>query len=346
MPRSFFGVVPQAPPRRRRLHADGLGRTSACCGSAALGGDRSRAGAAATRTGRRSTRSSAGGAREGVAHAAVRLRHAELGARARRSAVTHGRACPTRRRASGRSRRGGGSSPPRSAATGPTGSFWSRHPSSRAPDPRLADLERAELADVLRREPSVRSYARLLSAAHEAIAARDPGAKVILGGMFGKPLGGRKPVIAASDYLAEALPPPRPRRRLRRRRAAPVRRRARRGAWRRSTRCASGSGAPATTPGLWITEVGWASGGPPQPAQPRSAGPGRAALEGASRYLLANAPAATDRDRGLVLVARQRRPAMPGLCDWCPQSGLLPRRRYGKAVLRRVPGWPAGRRRR
>ena len=39
--------------------------------------------------------------------------------------------------------------------------------------------------------------------ADAAITGRDPGAKVILGGLFAKPLGGRHPVIPAADYLAE-----------------------------------------------------------------------------------------------------------------------------------------------
>ena len=50
--------------------------------------------------------------------------------------------------------------------------------------------------------PNVREYARLLAASHDAITGRDPGAKVILGGMYGTPFGGLKPGIAAWRFLA------------------------------------------------------------------------------------------------------------------------------------------------
>ena len=51
--------------------------------------------------------------------------------------------------------------------------------------------------------PKVRSYAHpARHGARRHRPTRDPSAKIILGGMFGNPRGGTKPVIPASEYLA------------------------------------------------------------------------------------------------------------------------------------------------
>lgn len=47
------------------------------------------------------------------------------------------------------------------------------------------------------------AYAGLLEAASDAIKARDPGAEVILGGMFGTPFKGKPPAISAPEFLRD-----------------------------------------------------------------------------------------------------------------------------------------------
>jgi Glycosyl hydrolase catalytic core len=47
----------------------------------------------------------------------------------------------------------------------------------------------------------VDQYAALLRTSHDAITNRDPGAKVVLGGMFGTPFNGEPPGVSAPDFL-------------------------------------------------------------------------------------------------------------------------------------------------
>jgi hypothetical protein len=52
-------------------------------------------------------------------------------------------------------------------------------------------------------KPDVESYERMLSVASDQIHSIDPDAEVVLGGMFGTPLGGESPAITAPVYLAD-----------------------------------------------------------------------------------------------------------------------------------------------
>jgi hypothetical protein len=84
---------------------------------------------------------------------------------------------------------------------GPDGSFWSANPS--LPNTPIRQWQIWNEQNALRNfvpVPSVERYAELLAIAARAIRARDPGARVVLGGMSGNP-GGRG-AIKAPDYLA------------------------------------------------------------------------------------------------------------------------------------------------
>ena len=75
----------------------------------------------------------------------------------------------------------------RPLATGPRG-FWDEQPrTDRRADPQLGDLERAEHRH-LRAAPTRRVSRELLRASGRVLHGIDPGSKVILGGLFGRPL--------------------------------------------------------------------------------------------------------------------------------------------------------------
>ena len=73
-----------------------------------------------------------------------------------------------------------------------------------AADPRLADLERAELPRLLPPDPRRRATTAACSPPQRRRSAgSDPGAQIVLGGLFRYPLGGREGGIRATDYLRE-----------------------------------------------------------------------------------------------------------------------------------------------
>jgi hypothetical protein len=138
--------------------------------------------------------------------------------------------------------------------------------------------------------------------------------------MFGKPLGGRHPVIPAAAYLAElyhrpglaaafdgvAAHPYGARLRAVREQVEALRERIRRAS---------------DDARLWITEIGWASGGPPNPLNRGPRGQAKR-LRKTFGYLLA------ERRRLRIETVdwyswRDTPPGAAELCDWCPESGLL-----------------------
>ncbi len=204
---------------------------------------------------------------------------------------------------------------------GPRGSFWALHPETpRLPIRTWQIWNEQNSPTFFRPRPNVRSYARLLATAHDAITARDPGAKIVLGGMFGNPRGGQKPVIAAADYLARLYRRPGSAEDFDGVAAHPY-----------AARVSEVAGQvellhdeierAGDDAGIWITEIGWASGGEPSPL---NRGPEGQAdrLARTLRYFLANR-----RRLGIATVDwyswRDSPISGPALCDWCRRSGLL-----------------------
>jgi hypothetical protein len=204
---------------------------------------------------------------------------------------------------------------------GPGGTYWSEHPELPALPIRDWQIWNEQNSPTFfAPKPSVRAYGRMLTAAHAAITGRDRGAKLILGGMFGKPLGGRHPVIPAADYLAElyrrpglaaafdgvAAHPYGARLRAVRVQVEAMRERIRRAA---------------DDARLWITEIGWSSGGPAHPLNRGPAGQAKR-LRRTFGYLLA------ERRRLRIETVdwyswRDTPASVPNLCVWCTHSGLL-----------------------
>ena len=205
---------------------------------------------------------------------------------------------------------------------GPDGWFWTENPTvPKIPIRAWQIWNEQNSPTYYKPRPDPRGYAKLLSSSDDAIAAADPGAQTILGGMFGTPLGGRKPGLSSWKFLGALYDE--------------------RGAkahfdgvavhpyaasmskvliqirmLRREMRAAHDQRV-----GLWITELGWASGGAPSPL---NKGPrGQAArLHEAFKYFI-------DRRTQLHVKAvdwyswRDNEDPDAGLCEWCPESGLL-----------------------
>ena len=148
---------------------------------------------------------------------------------------------------------------------------------------------------------------RCCSAASEAIRGQDPDAEVVLGGLFGYPLNGRDGGLRATDYLRELYADPGieaafdgRRRSTRTRPHAP----GVKGQMRRINHIVREAGDEQAR--IWITEIGWGSGGKRDAAQPRPRRPGAAAAPGVPLLRRPRARHAHP-DRALVRVARRRR---------------------------------------
>ena len=309
-PKRFFGVDPQGPLDRRRLRADGRGQGRARCASSSHWAAIDPARAADDYDWSSPDAIVAGAAAQRHPRPALRARRAGLGARARRPRLRPGSCRPyppqgrrgARRLARLPRRRGrplrpaAASSGPRTrtcrtcrSATGRSGTSRTRPPSGS-------------------RSRRCGSYAKLLGAAHEAITRARPRApRVILGGMFGTPLGGPKAGdrrlglprqlyrqqgakqdfdgVAPHPYAAK-FANVRPRSTLLRDEMAD---------------------AGDERAELWITELGWASGGAPQPLNRGLAGQADRLRRVVQVLHRASGAKLNIRNVDLVLVARQPR---------------------------------------
>ncbi len=215
---------------------------------------------------------------------------------------------------------------------GPSGTFWSSHPTlPRLPIRDWQIWNEMNSPTYWRPKPDVKGYARLLEAAHEAITDRDSGATVILGGMFGTPFGGQKPGIAAWEFLARLYRRPGARQDFEAVAAHPYA--ARFADVRAQIERLRGRMVKAgdERSELWVTELGWASGGEPHPLNRGPAGQARR-LAQSFRYLI--------RQRHRLELKnvtwyswRDSSATGAGLCEWCPQSGLLNEDRSAKPAM-------------
>jgi len=213
---------------------------------------------------------------------------------------------------------------------GPGGQFWADNPGVPQVPIRAWQIWNEQNAATFNRPaPDPGAYAELLRSSASAIRSRDPGGQVILGGMFGTPGS-----IAAWDYLDQLYAVPGSRdnfdgvashpysstlkgvkQQINRIRGAIVR-------------------AADSTVGLWITEIGWASGGQPDPLNKGRKGQANQ-LRQAFAYL-------TGKRRQLNLRNvtwyswRDNTSGSSGTCRWCPYSGL-----FEEEKLKAKPAWKA-----
>ncbi len=205
---------------------------------------------------------------------------------------------------------------------GPRGEFWSENPAiPKLPVRAWQIWNEQNSPSYWKPKPDPAAYANLLAAADDAINGEDTNAEIILGGMFGTPLGGRKPGLSAWDFLGRLYEQkgakqdfdgvaPHPY-------AAKLSKVLAQIDLIRDEMTAAGDGAAE----LWITELGWASGGPPNPLNRGPAGQANR-LTQAYQYFL-------DHRKALNISNvtwyswRDSSSTVAGFCEWCPRSGLL-----------------------
>ena len=218
---------------------------------------------------------------------------------------------------------------------GPNGEFWTLNPTLPRDEIRTWQLWNEQNSpSFYKPKPKAKAYAKLLDAASRGIRSADGGAEIVLGGMFGTPLGGRKPGISAWRFLEglynvkgakknfDGVAPHPYAAKLKKVKAQVnlIRDEMRAGRDRNAD--------------LWITELGWGSGGPKNPLNRGPSGPG-AAAEAGLQVLRAQAPRLEREQCRLVLVAGQpgrRR----GPLRVVPAVGPAERERRGEAVLPRL----------
>jgi hypothetical protein len=204
---------------------------------------------------------------------------------------------------------------------GPNGEFWAQNP--QLPDEPIRAWQiwnEQNSPSFYRPKPKAKAFAKLLDASSRGIKSVDPGAELILGGMFGTPLGGRKPGISAWEFLERLYDvkgakndfdgvAPHPY-------AAKLKKvRAQIDLLREEMRAGGDRNAE-----LWVTELGWGSGGPRNPLN-------RGLKGQASRLRQAFKFFARKRRSWnvstVVWYSWQDNLDDPSLCVWCPESGLL-----------------------
>lgn len=217
---------------------------------------------------------------------------------------------------------------------GPNGEFWAVNPTIPEKPIRVWQIWNEQNSpSFFKPKPDVPAYAKLLRSAHDAITAVDRRAEIVLGGMFGTPLGGRKPGISAWDFLAKLYDVKGSKKSFDGVAPHPF------GAklekvvvqidlLREEMVAARDAGSD-----LWITEIGWASGGAPNPLNRGIQGQADRLRETFGYF---------KRKRSKLNIRnvdwyswRDNSNSSAGLCEWCPKSGLF------NEDLTSKPSWDA-----
>jgi polysaccharide biosynthesis protein PslG len=202
---------------------------------------------------------------------------------------------------------------------GPNGEFWAQSP--QVPENPITAWQiwnEQNSPSFYKPKPKPRAFAKLLDASSRGIKSVDGGAEIILGGMFGTPLGKRKfatwkfleslyDVKGAKNDFDGVAPHPY---------AARLKKvRAQVDLIRDEMRKAGDRNAE-----LWVTELGWGSGGPENPLNRGLRGQATR-LKQAFEFFARKRRAWNVTT--VVWYSWQDNLDDPSLCVWCPQSGLL-----------------------
>ena len=217
---------------------------------------------------------------------------------------------------------------------GKGGEFWDLHPELTARPIRIWQIwNEQNSSDYWKPGPNVTDYANLVIAGGEAVHAVDPGARVILGGMIGEPAQEGKKTVSGWDFLRDLYANPRAREAFDGIAVHPYGAsiasvRGTLGRWRKELKDARALGDP-----IYVTEIGWASGGGKHPLNRGVRGQAQMIDKALTfftakrkRFNIANVDIYAWRD------------AAPGAdqCQWCAKSGML---RYERR--RPKPAWRA-----
>ena len=217
---------------------------------------------------------------------------------------------------------------------GPGGSFWEQFPDVKPLPIRAWQIwNEQNSSDYWKPGPNVVDYANLVIAGGEAVHAADPGARVILGGMIGEPAQEGKKTVSGWEFIQGLYDIPRTREAFDGISAHPY------GAsmfsikrvlwrWRQELKAAGAASDP-----IYVTEVGWASGGGKRPLN--------RGLHGQAEMIRDALGFFTAKRESLNIAnvdVFAWRDAAPGAdqCQWCAKSGLL--RYEGR---RPKPAWHA-----
>jgi polysaccharide biosynthesis protein PslG len=204
---------------------------------------------------------------------------------------------------------------------GPNGIFWQQNPGL-PQDPITAwQIWNEQNSDrYYAPKPNVARYAKLVKAGHDGIKSVDPSAEVILGGMFGTPGGGRKPSIAAWDFLEKLYDVPGIKRYFDGVGIHPYAAKLSKVQQQFDLmRDAMKSGHDTKTD-IWITELGWASSGPTNPLVRGKKGQAERLTE-AYDYFVSKRRAF--HIQTVVWYSWQDTERGGSPCEWCAGSGLL-----------------------
>jgi hypothetical protein len=205
---------------------------------------------------------------------------------------------------------------------GPGGLFWTLHPELAQSPIRVWQIWNEQNSPgFFQPRPDVDTYVDLLSAASEAIRGQDPGAEIVLGGLFRYPLGGRDGGLRATDFLRQLYAHPGIDAAFDGVAIHPyagkllgVKRQVR-----RVVRVVRGAGDSQAA--IWITEIGWASGGKRTPLNRGPEGQAQR-LTQAFRYFT------RERERlairAVLWYAWRDVSEADSRCKWCARSGLFP----------------------
>jgi hypothetical protein len=217
---------------------------------------------------------------------------------------------------------------------GPNGSFWAANPDvPKVPIHVWQIWNEQNSVTYYSPKPNVGDYAKLLTESSKAIKTADPNATVILGGMFGTPGGGKDPdSISAWSFLGQlyardgikesfdgvAVHPYSQSMRGVKYQVRKVRQQMQQ----------AGDGQT----GMWITEIGWASAGVKHPLNRGPKGQAKRLKESFSYF---------KRLRGRLGIqtvdwyAWRDANSSAGVCEWCPKAGL-----FTKTLVPK-PSWDA-----
>ncbi len=205
---------------------------------------------------------------------------------------------------------------------GPDGSFWEGHPALRYEPITAWQIWNEENSPgFFQPRPDPARYADLLRAASEAIHGQDPTAQVVIGGLFGYPLNGRDGGLRATEYLRDLYAIPDIEAAFDGVAVHPY-----------ASRISGVEGqmgrinhiihqAHDEQARIWVTEIGWGSGGGPEPLNRGRRGQAKRlrqafAFFAASAWRCGSTPCSGTPGEDVS--------ARDAICKWCARSGLFP----------------------
>jgi hypothetical protein len=207
---------------------------------------------------------------------------------------------------------------------GPNGTFWQENPGIAQRPLRAWQIWSEQNSPTFYEpKPNVKRYVKMLKAGHAGITAVDPGADVLVGGMFGTPLHGRKPAIRSWDFLEKLYDVKGAKRYFDGVSIHPYAGQFKKVKLQTDLMRDEMKAARDSRTDIWISELGWASSGPNNPLVRGAKGQAKRLRE-AFNYFLSKRRAW--HIQTVIWYSWQDNvDPIAGLCEWCAGSGLLER---------------------